>query len=707
MTGEVIMTPISNLEITLGIIAVLTSATLGLTVYLKNPKSWTNRFFAFMALIYTLYPIANTISLHPLIPSASHNLFWIRMDLFLGSFMASSLLMFAHTFPGKKITMGRKYLIFIGIIVLGNAIMSWTPLFFPSVYYPEGATTAVTTMGPMIMFYLFSFFGMSIASFVILLKKYKNTRGVEKIKVLYLLIGISATLFLTGIMVIFFVAVLNYTGTVFLGPIFPIILMSFTAYSIIKHKFLDIEPIIARAVSYTLLVALFAIGYSAILFYGVSKIFHLNIDLKHLIVNSALALIVAISFRSLHLFISKITDKLFFRGRYNAQKILSDLTHAITSNIDFNKLSDKLLKTIIDEMRVSKAGLLLIENDKVSMIRDIGFLNEQDLKNADFNKFIKSKKNSNYRFFTMGELEDEESKNFFRKYNIEVIFPIKALEKYVAILVLGDKLSGLPYSSQDLNLLDVFASESGIAIDNAKLYSNLEKALKSKSELISVVSHQLRTPVSGIKWGLESLKQGGSSRSEKTKVLNTSYLKTIFLEQQLDDILIALDIYDQKVSIKKEECDLKEIFENIISDFAEPIVENKIKITYAISGDSVYVNADKLKLKKVLKTLIKNAVLYSEKGGEVIVSSQIEKDGNKEKILITVSDKGAGMTKEELDHIFEEFFRSERIKKKLPDGLGLGMFIAKAFIEAHGGRIWAYSGGENMGADVHIELPRH
>jgi signal transduction histidine kinase len=695
-------TPISFLEIVLGTLSALIIGTFGLAVYLKNPKSWTNRFFACLSFIFTIYPLANAFALHPPILTLENNLFWIRMDMFLGSFMAFFLLLLAHTFPGDKFRMPKREFALLSFITIINVIISWTPLVFHTVGYPNGSKTPLPQVGFGMPFYALTFFGLTIASFIILFRRYKKETGEEKIRTLYLLIGISAAFFLIGIIVLLFVVIFKYSGTVFLGPVFPVILMVCIGYAIIKHKFLDIEPIIARAVSYSLLIAFLIMLYSVVLFYGANVFLGLSLSMSALFINAGLAVVVAVTFKPLHSLVSSLTDKFLFKGMYDAPKILSDLTHAITSTIDFDVLAENLLLTVVKEMRVSKSALVLIQDGELSTVRQINFFDGVFTGDLEFIKFVVNLDAFGKPCILLGDLNNEIHKDLFRKYALEAVFTIRANNKIVAVLLLGGKLSGLPYSSQDLGLLDVFASESGIAIQNSRLYKNLQLALDAKSRFITVVSHQLRTPVAGIKWGLESL-QHENSATEQKDILSSSYERSIFLEQQIDDIVLALDIYDKKIFIQKNRCNLADMFNDIIIELKQSIDRNKIIINIAINEEAQFLQADEQKLKKILRTIVKNAVLYSNTGQTVSIESVL---GNKGKtILISVNDQGIGITDIENKHIFEEFFRSDRARSKVPDGLGLEMFIAKAFIGAHKGKVSVYSRGVDTGSSIQIKLP--
>lgn len=690
-------TDITLVEIILGSVSFIIIMAFGLAVYFKNPKSLTNILFFALSIVLSAYIVSTAIALHPIVKTLESNLFWIRMDMFLGSFIAPLLFLLAHTFPQNKLRLGKKYLIATIIYTLIMAVISFTYLVFKSVSYPEGSTTPVPSPGPGMLFYFAHIIGYFTASFVILIKRYRHSVGQEKTKTAYFLFGIIITF--TGMAIVdFLLVLLGNTSLVFLGPNFPVILMSLVGVAIVKHQFLDIKPQIARAVSYTLLVAIIAGIYFIMLFFGFSKFLGLELSNAMLLINTSFGVIVALTFQPLHVLITKITDKVFFKGSYSPEKILSELSHEISSTINFNDLSNKLMQTISKELRVEKIAIFLLSNTTVTDARSIGYTNSKLLDDPKLFEFLNQAKTTGKHYFVLDELDDKQ-KTLFREHDMEAMFPIKADGNYVAVLVMGLKSSGLPYSSTDLNLLDVFASESGIAIQNSKLYTELKTALESKTKFINTVSHQLRTPVSGIRWSLEELKLGGKVEHQH-ELINTSHQKVVFLNEQIDDILIALDIHDKKLSLNTTPCNILEIAKKIVEDFNNQIVTNNLKVVYEINQGAEIVNADFNKFKKVLEVLIKNAVLYSNIDGQIIIESKQIQKGRKNYIEISVSDFGLGISKQEMNHLFEEFYRSDRARLKIPDGLGLGMFIAKTFTLAHDGKIEVKSDGENKGTRI-------
>ncbi len=288
-------TAITNTEIILGIIAFVLNTYLGLAVYMKNPKSWTNRLFFVLVFVLDAYIIVNPVSLHPLSATPENQLSWIRIVMFFAALMGPLLFLLAHTFPHNRISLSPFYLVTTIIVMLFTAGTALSNLVFESISYPMGKP--VPTPGVGMPFFFFDFAGFILLAFAVIIGKYRIAKGMEKIRIKYFLGGITGTFTLIGLATVFSVVVFETASLVFLGPIFPVILMIFLAYAIAQHHFLDIKPIIARGVSFIILLLLLAGFYTAALLLVVNRF--IPIDLNLLLIFQALLVVTAVSFHFL------------------------------------------------------------------------------------------------------------------------------------------------------------------------------------------------------------------------------------------------------------------------------------------------------------------------------------------------------------------------------------------------------------------------
>lgn len=223
---------------------------------------------------------------------------------------------------------------------------------------------------------------------------------------------------------------------------------------------------------------------------------------------------------------------------------------------------------------------------------------------------------------------------------------------------------------------------------------------RMKSEFISLASHQLKTPITRIKWASEELL--GDSDLKLNEVQKT-YLKNIKSSsvEIIDLINALLDIARLeagKIVIEKKNTDIKIIVDQSLEEFMD---QSNQKLTTEIKLTNTKISADERLLCEVYKNLISNAIKYSHEKGEIRVTVE-EKDGM---ILSTISDTGIGIPEEEKSKIFEKFFRTSNAQEKEKDGSGLGLYFIKQVIEKMGGEIW-FESKINEGTKFYFKIPK-
>lgn len=236
-----------------------------------------------------------------------------------------------------------------------------------------------------------------------------------------------------------------------------------------------------------------------------------------------------------------------------------------------------------------------------------------------------------------------------------------------------------------------------------KKYLETKKMERIRSEFISVVSHQLRTPLSAIRWHLEMILAGerGEIVNEGQKEsLNYIYESNQKLIDVLENLLMAMDIEAKKIVLRQEAVQLRDLISKIIEKYEKNIKEKRINLELKILNKIPEISLDEFKINYVLKNLISNAIRYNKENGKLMI--KLEK--KEKEILVNIEDEGIGIPKYEKESAFEKFFRGTNAVRFSPGGIGLGLFIAKAFIKAHGGEIW-FESEENKGSKFYFTLP--
>ena len=232
----------------------------------------------------------------------------------------------------------------------------------------------------------------------------------------------------------------------------------------------------------------------------------------------------------------------------------------------------------------------------------------------------------------------------------------------------------------------------------------LEELDKQKSEFISIASHQLRTPLTAIR-GYISLALEGSygkmDNPEITDLFHKIYTIDLRLSQLVEDLLNVSKIEAGKVQYKWDETSLEPVVRELYDMFIALAKKKGLSIAYEEPKTPLpTMTLDVNKIKEIVSNLIDNAIKYTEKGG---VTISIESDTTVARVVIT--DTGIGISKEDAERLFGKFIRTETTKKMDTGGSGLGLFVGKTFVEAHGGRVYAESDGVGKGSRFIVELP--
>ncbi len=244
-----------------------------------------------------------------------------------------------------------------------------------------------------------------------------------------------------------------------------------------------------------------------------------------------------------------------------------------------------------------------------------------------------------------------------------------------------------------------------------KLATELEKAnieLKkldvSKTEFISIASHQLRTPLTAIKGYLSMVNDGTYGKlpdiaKEKLKNVFESNERLIRL---VNDLLNVSRIETGKMGLEKNEIKVEDFIQQITRDLSINAKKKKLYLKFTKPKEKLpKISVDESKLRQVFLNITDNAIKYTNKGG-ITIGAEKTKDNF---ILIEITDTGEGMGEQDLSKIFERFSRGNAGNWMHAEGAGLGLYIAKQFTEMHNGKIWAESEGEGKGSKFYIKLP--
>jgi len=237
-----------------------------------------------------------------------------------------------------------------------------------------------------------------------------------------------------------------------------------------------------------------------------------------------------------------------------------------------------------------------------------------------------------------------------------------------------------------------------------KAYKELKELDSAKSEFIAMASHQLRTPLTIIK-GLSSMILEGTFGRTPEKIKQP--IRDIFDSNErlvgiVNDLLDISKADLGRLELSKEKMEIGEMIESVLNELKQGIKDKNLKIVWNRPKKAIEIEADLLKFRQAFFNIVDNAIKYTAKG-----KIEIRLKDDEKKVIIEVEDTGEGMTNKEESRVFESFTRGRAGIDRWVQGTGLGLYLARRYIELHNGKIWAESPGKGKGSTFFIEIPKN
>lgn len=697
-------------------IACIGNIFLGLFTYFKNTKSATNTLLLLFSGILSVYLVLNHLSLNQSTSEAT--LYWL--SLLMASIPILNLLFFflVLIFPKTKLEIRPE--VFYGSIVASIAVtlLGLAKLIFTGVAMTQGNIESYPGIGmPFFIAHIIVFLG---GGFLQLILKTRKAVGTERKQLQLFLIG---TIFMYAAILIFnFLVVLIFNSSIFVKflPLYTLLFVGIISYAIIKHKFLDINLLVVRVVTYSLVIFLITLIYTSILFLIGRTVLDVSLSTSQQILFILLTVIIAVSFPEIKRLVGIVTDKFLFQGRYDSDVVVSKLTRGIASTIVLDELTHLILTQLKVPLKFRRAAFILftgVTYGEINSDAESYRLTQEEVEMLKLNAL---------ETIVFDSLEEGKVKDLLRRMDIVVVAPIQTKNKYIGLFLIGPRESGDVYSDQDLRMVEIISSESAVAIQNAlsfeeirkfnvTLQEEIKKATsdlvlanerlkeldKLKDEFVSLASHELRSPMSGIKSSLSTILEGfsGEITKETRDMLTAAYSENDRLIRLVNNLLDTSRIESGKFTLNMSVVNMNAVIEEVIRNMQIAGKDKNIFIKYEKTMDLPDVNADEDKIKEILINLIGNAVKFTSQGG--ITVKAIVENGY---IKVAVTDTGSGIHKEDFELLFQKFSQVNRDASKKIGGTGLGLYISKQIVEGHGGHIWLES-EVGKGTTFYFTLP--
>ena len=550
----------------------------------------------------------------------------------------------------------------------------------------------------------------------LLLIGYMRSKGIQKLQIRYLLVSIIIFAILTILtnLILPFFGIFIFNG---IGLSFSFLLSCGMTYSIIKHRLMDIGLAVIRSFSFSILIIVLIILLAGSTF-GMSLLTKDGVFTP--LQAAIIALVIALVFWPLRIWVTKATDKIFYKRTYDPEALIDLVARKIGATLvlkDILKEVNQLLSTYI---KLSRCAFVLFDDNK-------NILKKESYKWSDINT---------YGFYNLAEkgvlISDElddgsDTKIFLQKNNISLSQPIKNGKKLVGVFISGEKNSGNLFNKQDLRVLNIISQSMGLAIENAKSYEQikdfneilrqriaeatqelrvknamLKKLDKAKDEFVSMASHQLRTPLTSVKGYISMVIDGdaGKITDQQKLLLDEAFTSSEKMVNLVNDFLNVSRIQTGKFTLEKTPVDLAKLVDEEVKGLVQSATKRQIKLDYKMPTGVPDLNVDAGKIRQVVMNYIDNAIYYSNPDSTIKIELAVDGD----EVVLTVKDTGIGVPVSEQAGLFTKFYRASNAKKQRPDGTGVGLYLAKKIITAHDGKI-VFSTIEGKGSTFGFRLP--
>jgi signal transduction histidine kinase/DNA-binding response OmpR family regulator len=281
-----------------------------------------------------------------------------------------------------------------------------------------------------------------------------------------------------------------------------------------------------------------------------------------------------------------------------------------------------------------------------------------------------------------------------------MVVPLRAGDRPIGGLTLIAAESGRRYGPDDLSLAQELAHRAALSVENARLYAHAQAATHARDEMLAVVAHDLRNPLSTISLGAELLldtTEDDAAHAFQRRHLSTVKRSAERMNRLIQDLLDVSRITGGKMAVIPREEDASLLLTEAAA-MLRPLAEAR-GISFQTRGtkDLPRLRMDAARVMQVISNLVGNALKFTPEGGTVTLAASREE----RELRISVIDTGSGISPEQLPHVFGRFWQADDGDRR---GLGLGLAIARGIVEAHGGRIWVES-ELGAGSIFHFTLP--
>ncbi|HEU4585440.1 MAG TPA: ATP-binding protein [Gemmatimonadaceae bacterium] len=283
-----------------------------------------------------------------------------------------------------------------------------------------------------------------------------------------------------------------------------------------------------------------------------------------------------------------------------------------------------------------------------------------------------------------------------------ITVPLLARGRTLGAIALIATVESPTYTQVDLSLAEELGRRAALAVDNSRLYGMAQEATRAREEILGIVSHDLRNPLSAIMMCAGALDEGMTSANESLRYMVTAIADSAsWMNRLIQDLLDMASIESGRLSLERQPVQAEQILARLEMTFASAAKEAGIALVIGAQPALPPMLVDGERILQVLANLVANSIKFTPAGGEIRVLAD-PVAGDPTRVVFSVSDTGCGIPPEHLPHVFDRFWQARRGASQR--GTGLGLAISRGIVEAHGGTMEVES-EVGRGSIFHIWLP--
>ncbi len=683
-------------------------------------KSRARRSFAVLCVALAGWVAANGLADSDPVRS----LFWTRLTFEAVVVAAAAFLAFVWNFPHEvPLSIPRQMLFWPATAVMGA--VAWLPLFIPSVEFSGGTSNVVT--GPLYILFLIYFVVFVGGAVVLLVRKFRAERGVARDRLRLILAGVLIMAIISSMTNLLLPLVTGTNPLARYGTYSALLFAGIITYAIVRQQLFSVRLVAARTLTYTLTLGTLAVWFALASFFLVDRFLGGNSSAGQRAAYIGFLLIAALAYQPLRAFFDIVTRRVFFQDLYDVKFVLNQLGDIASRSVSSKLLLAKSMDVLGDVLHpVFLAAYTKAPGENAMRLATYTGKRPKGLDDLVLSRL------PHHAVLVAEELAQGGQGlplEALDNHGVAVVLSLKPTGQDVGYILCGYKLNGTSYHKQDLAMLETASDGLGVAVQNTLRFEEIShfnetlqgqireatgelrasnKKLKSldeaKDEFISMASHQLRTPLTSVKGYLSMVLEGdaGTLNQTQRQLLEQAFGSSQRMVYLISDFLNVSRLQTGKFTIERTPVVLSQVVQQEAKQLETAAQDRNITLQCSVPSNFPTLQLDEGKLRQAIMNFIDNAIFYSRPGGVI----HIDLVRTAKEVALTVQDDGIGVPASERHHLFTKFYRASNARTARPDGTGIGLFMAKKVIVAHGGSV-IFSSTEGKGSTFGFRLPLH